>query len=146
MLLRNRTCESGHNFSAAVMNRKRISTSRAPAAIGPYSQAILAGKTLYCSGQIGIDPDDGEIVEGGVEAQTERVLENLGAVLDAAAMDYDDVVRCSVYLADIEDYAAMNEVYDRYFGESPPAREAIEVAKLPRDARVEISCTAVGTG
>ncbi len=124
-------------------SRSRIKTPLAPAAIGPYSQAILVGDTLYCSGQIAIDPESGSVVTGSVEAETERVLENLGAVLKAARMGYEQVVRCTVYLADINDYATVNEIYARYFSEAPPAREAIEVSALPRGARVEISCVAV---
>ncbi|ARA92701.1 MAG: RidA family protein [Bacteroidetes bacterium] len=124
-------------------DRTVIKTPLAPAAIGPYSQAILVRDTLYCSGQIPIDPESGSIVSGNIEAQTERVLENLGAVLRAAGMDYSHVVRCTVYLADINDYGQVNEVYARYFNERPPSREAVEVSALPRGVRVEISCIAV---
>lgn len=127
------------------MKRKRISTANAPAAIGPYSQAILAGDTLYCSGQIAINPETGRMQNGSIEAETEQVLENIGAALKAAGMEYTNVVRCTVYLADIADYAQMNEVYTRYFSKAPPAREAVEVSAIPRDARVEISCIAVKT-
>lgn len=123
--------------------RSIVKTDRAPAAIGPYSQAILTNDTLYCSGQIAIDPETGRMVTDGLEAETERVLENLGAVLRAAKMDYENVVRCTVYLTDMNDYALVNEVYARYFREDPPAREAIAVRALPRGARVEISCIAV---
>ncbi len=123
--------------------RTIIKTPRAPAAIGPYSQAVLVGDTLYCSGQIAIDPKTGSLITESIERETEQVLENLGAVLRAAGMDYKDVVRCTVYLVDINDYAQVNEVYARYFNESPPAREAVQVAALPRGARVEISCIAV---
>ncbi len=101
------------------------------------------GNTLYCSGQIALDPETGHLVDEGIEAETERVLENLGAVLKAAGMDYRHVVRCTVYLVDINDYAQVNEIYARYFSEAPPAREAVQVAALPRGARVEISCVAV---
>ncbi len=125
------------------VSRSRIKTPLAPAAIGPYSQAILVGDTLYCSGQIAINPETGSLIVGGVETETERVLENLGAVLRAAGMDYQNVVRCTVYLADMNDYAQVNEVYARYFSEAPPAREAIQAAALPRNARVEIACVAV---
>lgn len=125
------------------VSRSRIKTGQAPAAIGPYSQGVLAGDTLYCSGQIPIDPETGSLITGSIEVQTERVLENLGAVLRAAGLDYVHVVRCTVYLADINDYAQVNEVYARYFSASPPAREAVQVAALPRGARVEISCVAV---
>lgn len=120
-----------------------VKTPLAPAAIGPYSQAILAGDTLYCSGQIAIDPKTGSMITTSVEAETVRVLENLGAVLHAVGMDYVNVVQCTVFLTDINDYAQVNEVYARYFNETPPAREAVQVAALPRSARVEISCVAV---
>jgi 2-iminobutanoate/2-iminopropanoate deaminase len=126
-----------------VVARTRIKTPQAPAALGPYSQAVLAGDTLYCSGQIAIDPASGSLVTDSIEAETEQVLENLGAVLRAADMTYNHVVRCVVYLTDINDYAQVNEVYARYFSEAPPAREAVQVAALPRAARVEISCVAV---
>ena len=122
--------------------RSTIKTDRAPAAIGPYSQAILQGDTLYCSGQIAIDPETSAMVAENVEAETEQVLKNLGAVLKSAQMDYEDVVRCTVYLEDMNDYAVVNEVYARYFREDPPARVTIAVKALPRGARVEISCIA----
>ena len=123
--------------------RTIIATPNAPAAIGPYNQAILAGDTLYCSGQIPLDPATGEIVSGSVEQETERVLDNLGAVLKAAGMDFANVVSCTVFLLTMSDYATVNEVYARYFSEMPPARAAIAVAQLPRDVRVEIACIAV---
>ena len=123
--------------------REIIASPNAPAAIGPYSQAILAGNTLYCSGQVAFIPETGELLQGEIEEETVQTLENLGAVLRAAGMDYHHVVACTVYLADINDYGQVNEVYARYFNESPPAREALEVSALPRGARVEISCTAV---
>lgn len=123
--------------------RSRVNTPLAPAAIGPYSQAVLVGDTLYCSGQIPIDPTTGSLVSGSVEMEAERVLENLGGVLREAGLDYQNVVRCTVYMTDINDYAAVNEVYARYFSESPPAREAVQVAALPRGSRIEISCVAV---
>lgn len=125
------------------VSRSRIKTRQAPAAIGPYNQAILAGDTLYCSGQIPINPETGHMITESVEAETEQVLDNLGAVLQAASMDYHHVVQCTVFLQDINDYAQVNEVYARYFNETPPAREAVQVAALPRGARVEISCIAV---
>jgi len=124
-------------------SRTPVTTPRAPAAIGPYSQGILAGGTLWCSGQIALKPDNGSLVTGDIEAETERVLDNLGAVLEAASMSYENVARCTVYLADINDYGAVNEIYARYFSDAKPAREAVEVANLPRGARVEISCVAV---
>lgn len=125
------------------VNRSLVKTPLAPAAIGPYSQAVFVGDTLYCSGQIPIDPKTGSVISGTIEAETERVLENLGAVLRAVGLDYANVVRCTVYLTDINDYAQVNEVYARYFNEAPPAREAVQVVALPRGARVEISCVAV---
>jgi 2-iminobutanoate/2-iminopropanoate deaminase len=123
--------------------RSRIKTPLAPAAIGPYSQAILVGDTLYCSGQIGLDPKSGLMLTDGIESEAEQVLENLGAVLKAAGMDYCHVVRCSVFLTDINDYAQVNEIYARYFSDDAPVRETIQAAALPRGARVEISCVAV---
>lgn len=126
------------------MRREIIHTPHAPAAIGPYSQAVLAGNTLYCSGQIPINPKDNSInINADIEAQTVQVLENLQAVLKAAGMDLEDVVRCEVFLDSMEEFAQMNEVYSRYFNENPPARVTVEVAKLPRGVKVEISCIAV---
>ncbi len=123
--------------------RESIKSPKAPAAIGPYSQGVLVGNILYCSGQIALDPESGRLIEGDIEDEATRVLDNLGAVLQAAGMDYQHVVRCTVYLTSLDDYAPVNEVYARYFSEAPPAREAIQVAALPRGARVEISCVAV---
>ena len=125
--------------------KKMISTQDAPAAIGPYSQAVLVGNTLYCSGQIAIDPATGELITSDIEAETRQVLDNLGAVLRAAGMDYQDVVRATVYLADISDYGKVNAVYSEYFRESKPARAAMQVAHLPKSVNVEISCIAVKT-
>ena len=115
----------------------------APAAIGPYSQGILVGDTLYSSGQIAIDPKTGHLIGGTIVNQTERVLDNLGAILSAAGMNYENVVQCTLFLADISDYPTVNEVYSRYFNEIPPAREAVAVSGLPRGALIEISCVAV---
>ena len=120
-----------------------IKTPLAPAAIGPYSQGILAGDTLYCSGQIAIDPKTGRMESGCIVDQTERVLNNLGAILDAAGMAYENVVMCTLFLADISDYPTVNEIYSRYFNEIPPGRETVAVAGLPRGALIEISCVAV---
>lgn len=125
------------------MPHTTVETPRAPAAIGPYSQAILSGDTLYCSGQIAIDPDTGRMVTGSIEEEARQVLENLGAVLQGASMTFEDVVRCTVFLTDVNDYAQVNDVYGRYFNEAPPARQAVQVAALPREARVEVSCIAV---
>lgn len=128
---------------SASRSRTTVTTPRAPAAIGPYSQAILAGDTLYCSGQIALEPESGSMVTDDIVAETERVLDNLGAVLKAASMNYENVVRCTVHLTDVNDYAQVNEVYARYFNEAKPARQAVQVAALPRGARLEISCVAV---
>ncbi len=130
-------------MTPASTRREIVNSPNAPAAIGPYSQAILAGNTLYCSGQIAFVPETGELLRGDVEEEAARALENLGAVLHAAGMSFRNVVTCTVYLIDINDYGQVNEVYARYFSESPPARETIEVSALPRGARVEISCIAV---
>ena len=123
--------------------RSIIKTDQAPAAIGPYSQAILVGNVLYCSGQIPLDPETGTLVTDGIEAETERVLENLKAILKAAKMQLTNVVSCRVYLKDMKDYGSFNEVYARYFKEALPARETVAVLGLPRGANIEISCVAV---
>jgi 2-iminobutanoate/2-iminopropanoate deaminase len=120
-----------------------IETSRAPAAIGPYSQAILAGNTLYLAGQIAMDPVTGEMVEGGIVAETRRVMENLAAVLDAAGAGFEDVVQTQVFLADLAEFATMNEIYGSYLSEPYPVRATVQVAALPRGARVEIQMVAV---
>lgn len=120
-----------------------VSTENAPGAIGPYSQAIKTSGMIFCSGQIPIDTATGEFVEGGVAEQTEQVLKNLSAVLEAAGASLDDVVKTTVFLADMNDFAAMNEVYARYFSDNKPARATVQAARLPRDARVEIDCIAV---
>lgn len=122
--------------------KQAISTSRAPAAIGPYSQAITANGFAFLSGQIPLDPSTGTIIEAGIEAQTERVLENLKAVLEASGSSLNDVVKTTVYLKDMSEFAAMNAVYARYFTETPPARATVEAARLPKDVRVEIDCIA----
>lgn len=120
-----------------------ISTTRAPAAIGPYSQAIRVNGTLYLAGQIALDPATGEMVEGGIKQQTRRVMQNIEAVLSEAGYTFDDVVQAQVFLADMNDYRAFNAVYAGYFEESFPARAVVEVARLPRNALVEIMMTAV---
>lgn len=120
-----------------------ISTENAPGAIGPYSQAIKTGGFVFCSGQIPIDPATGEFVAGGVAEQTEQVLKNLSAVLEAAGADLNHVVKTTVFVADMNDFVAMNEVYARFFSENKPARATVQAARLPRDARVEIECIAV---
>ena len=119
-----------------------ISTNEAPGAIGPYSQAIRTGGLVFCSGQIPIDTATGEFVEGGVAEQTDQVLKNLGAVLKAAGTSLEKVVKTTVFLADMNDFGAMNEVYGKYFSSNKPARPTVQAARLPRDARVEIECVA----
>jgi 2-iminobutanoate/2-iminopropanoate deaminase len=123
--------------------REIIKTKRAPEAIGPYSQAVRAGGFVFASGQIPIDPATGQFVAGGIAEQTEQVLRNLSAVLEAAGTGLDRVVKTTVYLADMGDFAAMNEVYGRYFAVDAPARATVEAARLPRDARVEIEVIAL---
>ncbi len=123
--------------------RVKIQTEHAPAAIGPYSQAIKAGDFVFASGQIPIDPQTGEFVAGGIREQTERVLKNLAAVLEAAGTGLDQVVKTTVFLADMGEFAAMNEVYGRFFTDVPPARATVAAADLPRDARVEIEAIAL---
>ena len=129
-------------------NKTAIATNDAPAAIGPYSQAVRVGDMLFTSGQIPIDPATGNLVHGDIAAQTTRVLENLKAVLAAAGIDMIHVVKTTVFLKDMKDFAAMNEVYAKYFapaGVVPPARSTVQVAALPKDALVEIECVAKET-
>src|SRR5204863_1530549 len=128
------------------MLRQTISTPEAPNAIGPYAQAVsvAAGRVVFCSGQIPLDPTTGELVgTGDVRAQTERVMKNLGAVLSAAGASFAHVTKTTIYLADLQDFAAVNEVYARFVGESPPARATVQVAGLPRGASVEIDAIAI---
>jgi 2-iminobutanoate/2-iminopropanoate deaminase len=120
-----------------------IETKNAPQAIGPYSQAIKAAGLVFASGQIPIDPSTGEFVAGGVADQTEQVLKNLSAVLEAAGTDLSSVVKTTVFLADMKDFVAMNEVYGRFFAVEPPARATVQASGLPRDARVEIEAIAL---
>ena len=124
------------------MKRETVGTAGAPAAIGPYSQAIRAGDFLFCSGQIPLDPSTGKMVEGGIAVQTERVLRNLEAVLAAGGGSLASVVKTTVYLADLDDFPAMNAVYGKFFPQDPPARATVEVSKLPAGARVEIDAVA----
>jgi len=123
--------------------KETVTTNSAPGAIGPYSQAIKAGNMVFCSGQIAIDPATGEFVSEIVSEQTEQVLTNLGEVLRAAGTSLDNVVKTTVFLADMNDFAEMNEVYGRYFSENKPARATVQAARLPRDAKVEIDCIAL---
>ncbi len=121
---------------------KIIATDKAPAAIGPYSQAVVAGGLLFCSGQIPLDPVNGEMVCGTIEAETERVMENLKGVLEAAGAGFDQVVKTTIYLTDMADFSAVNQVYGGYFTGLKPARATVAVAALPRSARVEIEAIA----
>ena len=123
--------------------RDRIQTDNAPKAIGPYSQAIKANGVVYASGQIPLDPKTMQIVEGGIREQTERVMNNLSAVLEAAGSSLDRVLKTTVFLADLGDFTEMNEVYGRFFGEIPPARSTVQVSRLPRDVRIEIDVIAL---
>jgi 2-iminobutanoate/2-iminopropanoate deaminase len=120
-----------------------ISTNDAPKAIGPYSQGVRVGNFIFVSGQIPIDPSTGEFVSGGIAEQTERVLLNISAVLSASGTSLENVVKTTVFLADMNDFAAMNEVYAKFFSENPPARATVQAARLPRDAKVEIEVIAV---
>lgn len=124
------------------MTKQSITSNRAPEAIGPYSQAVRAGGFIFCSGQIAMVPVTGELISGDIGAQTKRVLENLKAVLEAAGADLSQVVKCTVYLDDMDDFAAMNEVYGRFFSKDPPARAAVEVSRLPKGVGVEIEAMA----
>lgn len=123
--------------------RDRIQTDHAPKAIGPYSQAITANGFVFASGQIALDPKSMQIVEGGIIEQTERVMNNLKAVLEAAGSSFDRVVKTTVFLIDMNDFAEMNKVYGLFFGEVPPARSTVEVSRLPRGVRVEIDVIAL---
>jgi 2-iminobutanoate/2-iminopropanoate deaminase len=122
--------------------KKKVVTSEAPKPIGPYSQAVIAGGFLFVSGQIAIDPKTGEVIKGDVTAQTERVFENLGAILKEAKLGFDHVVKATVFLADMADFPKMNEVYARYLGKEPPARSTVQAAGLPKAVQVEIDLIA----
>ena len=122
--------------------KRVIATDKAPQAIGPYSQAIQVNNTLYLAGQIALDPATGQLIDGGIEIQTHRVMQNLEAVLHAAGFDFDDVVQTQVYLSDLNHYKPMNAVYAKYFSDAPPARAVVEAARIPRDALVEIMMVA----
>lgn len=121
---------------------KLVKTDKAPAAIGPYSQAVVVNGFVFCSGQIPLDPGTMEMVEGDIRAQTHQVLKNLAAVLEASGSSISEVVKTTVFLRDMDDFAAMNEVYAEHFGSHRPARAAVEAARLPRDVQVEIECVA----
>ena len=123
--------------------KKIISTPHAPAAIGPYSQSVLAGGVLYTAGQIAIIPETGEIDLSNITSETLQVMKNLEAILSAAEMNFSNVVKCTIFLKDMSQYAEINAVYGQYFSDKPPAREAVQVSRLPRDVNVEISLIAV---
>lgn len=124
------------------MSRKTITTEKAPAAVGPYSQAVVANGLVFTAGQLALIPGTKDMAEGGIQAQTEQALKNLKAVLEAAGTSLAQVVKVTVFLQDMDDFAAMNEVYARFFDEKPPARSAVQVARLPLDALVEIEAVA----
>ena len=128
------------------MAKEIVSTDKAPAAIGPYSQAVAANGFLFCSGQVALDPKTGQLVAGGVQAETERALENLKAVLAARGLGFEDVVKTTVFLASMDEFAKMNEVYAKYFSSKPPARATVAAAGLPKGARVEVECIAALRG
>ena len=122
--------------------KKIISTNNAPAAIGPYSQAVLSGDTLYCSGQIAINPKNGEVITNNIEEETTQVMNNISAILIEANMAFSDVVKCTIYMRDMQQYGTINKIYSLFFNESHPAREAVEVSMLPKNVNVEISIIA----
>jgi len=125
-------------------NKTVIRTDRAPLPIGPYSQAVLAGNLLYVSGQIALTPDTGELVLSDIRSETTRVMENIGAILEAAGFDYSDIVKSTIFLTDLGNFAVVNDVYGKYFSEQyAPARETVQVSKLPKNVNVEISAVAV---
>lgn len=122
--------------------KKTIHTSNAPEAIGPYSQAVVHDNIIYCSGQIGLDPVSMEFVGGDVESQAQQVMKNLEAVLTEAGSDFNKVIKCSIFLDDMDNFGAVNEIYGSYFDDNPPARETVAVKTLPKNCKVEIGCTA----
>lgn len=122
--------------------KKIINTSNAPEPIGPYSQAVLANGVLYVSGQIALDPTFGTLKNASLEEETKQVMENIGGILEEAGMTYSNIVKCSIFIKNMDDFALINEVYGQFFESDPPARETVEVARLPKDVNVEISCIA----
>lgn len=125
------------------MDKQLVMTANAPAPVGPYSQAIAAGGFVFCSGQIPLDPKTGALLDGSIEAQTKLVMDNLKAVLDAAGSSMDNIVKTTIFLTDLGDFAKVNGVYGSYFGGNPPARSTVQVGALPKGARVEVECIAV---
>lgn len=127
------------------MSRQIINTPNAPAPIGPYNQAVKAGNTLYVSGQIAINPETGALVQDDIQAETHMVMKNLQGILTAAGLGFGDIVKCSIFVSDMGNFAEINEVYGSYFEKDPPARETVEVSALPKYVNVEISCIAVAS-
>jgi 2-iminobutanoate/2-iminopropanoate deaminase len=125
------------------MSKQIIQTKEAPAPIGPYNQAILAGNTLYVSGQIALDAQSGELINENITEETHQVMKNLEAILSEAGLGFSDVVKCSIFVKDMGNFATINEAYGMYFKQNAPARETVEVARLPKDVNVEISCIAI---
>jgi 2-iminobutanoate/2-iminopropanoate deaminase len=130
-------------ISGGKMEKKVVFTEKAPKPIGPYSQAIIAGNLIFTAGQIPIDPATNQVVQGNIKEQTRRVLENLRAILESVGATFDDVVKVTIYMKDLNEFSAMNEVYSEYFKNSPPARTTVEVSRLPRDVRIEIDLIAI---
>jgi 2-iminobutanoate/2-iminopropanoate deaminase len=130
-------------LSLHAQDRATVTTDKAPKAIGPYSQAVVAAGMVFASGQLGLEPASGQFVQGGISEQTTQALENLKAVLNAAGSSLERVVSCTVYMKDLNEFAAMNTVYAKYFPKDPPSRATVQVARLPKDGLVEISCIAV---
>ncbi|MEM9857325.1 MAG: RidA family protein [Bacteroidota bacterium] len=125
------------------MNKIIINSSKAPEPLGPYSQAVMVNDTLYLSGQIAIDQSKGSMVNGSIQKETHQVMKNISFVLEAAGLNFTNVVKCSIFIKDMNDFKAINEEYGKFFDSSPPARETVEVSRLPKDVNVEISCIAV---
>ncbi len=125
------------------MSKSIIYSADAPEPIGPYSQAVQYGNLLFVSGQIAIEQSSGKMITGNIPDETQQVMKNISAILNAAEMDFSNVVKCSIFLNDMNNFAAVNEVYGKYFSSNPPARETVEVSRLPKDVNVEISCIAV---
>src|SRR6202045_5437401 len=123
--------------------KKIISTNEAPAAIGPYSQGVRVGSTIYYSGQIPLDPKTGQVVSGGIDAQARRVMENIGGLLKAEGLGYENIVKTTIFLADINDFQTVNEIYGGYFKQAPPARSTVQAGALPKNVRIEIEVIAV---
>ena len=125
------------------MNKVLINSKKAPAPIGPYSQAVKVGNTLYVSGQIPVNPDTGDVIQKDIAEATEQVMRNIWSILNEAGMDFENVVKCSIFVTDMRDFSIVNATYEKFFEDDPPARETVEVRALPKDVNVEISCIAV---